>query len=352
MFERKLDINQIKKLRNLLDGTSRGIVITGHMSPDGDCVGSCLALARLCDAMGKTCKIVLPDAPLDNLKCLPGFKEILVASRYTDFAKKLFEEASVIFCLDFNSPDRVSILEKSLRESTAVKVLIDHHIDPETSAFDIIISRPEMCSTCYLLFRLICALELFSLIDRDSANCLLAGMMTDTGNLSYNDTDPEIYTVVSELLKKGADKDRLYRELFNTFSANCLMLNGYALSQKMEIFPAMHAALITLSRAELNKYHYVKGDTEGLVNKPLAIPGIVYSAFIREEEGYVKVSMRSVGAFPVNELCSRHFGGGGHKNAAGGEFRGSLSECADLFRSLLEKNKEEFLSDYNKSENK
>lgn len=352
MLDRKLDIKEIRRLESLLDHTSRGIVITGHLSPDGDCIGSCLALARMFDAMGKTCKIVLPDPPLDNLRCLPGFKEILIASRYPDFAGKLFEEAEVIFCLDFNSPDRLSRLEGPLRDAKAVKVLIDHHTDPETTAFDISISRPEMSSTCYLLFRVLCAMRLFSLIDRESADCLLAGMMTDTGNFSYNDSDPEIYTVVAELLKKGADKDRLYRELFNTFSADCLMLNGYALSQKMEIFPDRHAALISLNRAELNRYHYVKGDTEGLVNKPLAIPGIAYSAFIREEDNYVKVSMRSTGDFPVNELCRRHFGGGGHKNAAGGEFKGSLAECADLFRSLLDKNKEEFLSDYNKSEKK
>ena len=197
---------------------------------------------------------------------------------------------------------------------------------------------------------MLCRLELFNLIDKDTASCLLAGMMTDTGNFAYNANDPDAYIIEAELVKKGADKVDLYNRLLNTVSENCLRLTSYAMLEKMEIFNDFHAALICLTRDELNRFHYVKGDTEGLVNRPLAVPGIVYSAFLREEDGYVKVSMRSLGDFPVNKLCNEHFGGGGHLNAAGGEFAGTLEECAELFRSLLPENKRKYIDKNTTSE--
>ena len=215
---------------------------------------------------------------------------------------------------------------------------------------DPVISYPQMSSTCMLLFRVLCRLELFNLIDKDTASCLLAGMMTDTGNFAYNANDPDAYIIEAELVKKGADKVDLYNRLLNTVSENCLRLTSYAMLEKMEIFNDFHAALICLTRDELNRFHYVKGDTEGLVNRPLAVPGIVYSAFLREEDGYVKVSMRSLGDFPVNKLCNEHFGGGGHLNAAGGEFAGTLEECAELFRSLLPENKRKYIDKNTTSE--
>lgn len=346
MLSRRLNEKTLHKLSSLLETDTGLIVITAHQSPDGDATGSSLALCRVLESLGRNVKVVLPDNPPSNLSFLDGFKEIIIASRYPDFASKLFADASMIFCLDFNEPSRVGCLENDLRQAKGKKVLIDHHLDPDTSSFDISLSYPEMSSTCFLLFRVLCRLRLFELIDSKAAECILSGMLTDTGDLAYNCSDPEIFTVVAELIKKGADKQKLTQALFDTFSANCLKLNGYAISEKMEVFPDLHAALITLSREELNRYHYTRGDTEGLVNRPLAIPGIIYSAFLREETDYIKVSMRSKGDFPVNILCSRHFGGGGHKNAAGGEFKGSLKQCAQLFRSLLPQNKEEFLSSH------
>ena len=169
-------------------------------------------------------------------------------------------------------------------------------------------------------------------------------MMTDTGNFSYNCSDPELYTVEAELIKKGADKEALCRELFGTVSENCMRLNAYAILKKMEVFPEFSAALITLSRDELNRFHYTKGDTEGLVNRPLSIPGIRYSAFMRQESDCIRVSMRSVGDFPVNLVCSEHFDGGGHLNAAGGDYHGTLEEAAEYFRNILKDNKEKYLS--------
>ena len=337
MISRKIDEKSIRLLKDLLDSSNK-IVITVHSSPDGDAMGSSLGLMHVMEAIGKEARVVVPDTFLADLKILPGAKEVVVASKYPEFATQLVREADLVMCLDYNRLSRTgSLLSQLIEESPVPKVLIDHHLDPGSFA-TVCISHPELSSTCYLLFRVLCRLELFNLINRDAAECILAGMMTDTGNFSYNATDPEAYIVVAELLRKGADKERLYRALFNTHSEDSIRLNAYALSKNMEVFRKRHAALIWLSREELNRHHYKKGDTEGLVNRPRAIPGVYYSAFMREEDGYVTVSMRSVGDFPVNRLCEDHFGGGGHLNAAGGEFNGTLSEACELFRSLLDEN--------------
>lgn len=341
MISRILDENKIKSLAHLIDG-SRRIVITTHLSPDGDAMGSSLAMARVLGNIGKEVAVVVPDQPTEQLKFLPGAKEVVVGSRYAEFAEKLFDKADLIVCLDFNELTRIDRLAPYVEKSNARKVMIDHHLHPGDFA-DPVISHPEISSTCLLLFRVLCRLELFNLIDKDAATCLLAGMMTDTGNFSYNANDPDAYIIEAELVKKGVDKVDLYNRLLNRSSENCLRLNGYALYKKMEVFADMHAALICLTRDELNRFQYAKGDTEGLVNRPLAIPGVIYSAFLREEDGYVKVSMRSTGDFPVNILCKEHFGGGGHLNAAGGEFYGTLDECAAIFRSLLEENKKKYI---------
>lgn len=341
MISRILDENKIKRLAHLIDDARR-IVITTHLSPDGDAMGSSLALARVLGNIGKDVAVIVPDQPQEQLMFLPGAKDVVIGSRYQDFAEKLFARADLIVCLDFNELHRIDRLAPYVEASGACKVMIDHHLHPAAFA-DPVISHPEISSTCLLLFRVLCRLELFNLIDRETATCLLAGMMTDTGNFSYNANDPDAYIVEAELLKKGVDKVDLYNRLLNRSSENCLRLNGYAICEKMEVFAPMHAAMICLTRDELNRFHYVKGDTDGLVNSPLAIPDIVYSAFFREEDGYVKVSMRSQGDFPVNVLCKEHFGGGGHINAAGGEFHGTLEECAALFRSLLGDNKKKYI---------
>ncbi len=332
---------KIKQLRALINECEQAVIVT-HTAPDGDAIGSSLALYHILSKLGKKVKVVTPDAMPVSLRKLPEAKEIIDAIKHPDFAKQLISEADLIFGLDFNDLKRIEQLGELVAASNAHKIMIDHHLNPSDYA-DVVISRPEMCSTCYLLFKVICSLELFNEIDKNIAECILTGMMTDTGNFSYNVSDPDVYIVVAELVRKGADKERIYREQFETHSENSLRLMSYAMYKKMEVFADYGAALITLSRKELNQFHYQKGDTEGLVNRPLAIPGVVYSAYFREEDGFVKVSMRSLGSFPVNELCHEHFGGGGHLNAAGGEFIGTLEEAEALFKSLLNTNKQLYL---------
>lgn len=331
----------MRRLHRLL-ADARKVAIICHVGPDGDAVGSSLALAHVLGTLGKEARCIIPDATSALLMRLPEAKELVDACRHADFARTLLLDADLIFCLDFNEPRRVDRMADTLLAAKAPKVMIDHHENPADFA-TVAISHPEMAATCYLLFRVLCRLELLPYIDATAATQLLAGIMTDTGGFSYNCDDPELYEVVAELMRHGADRPFLQKLLFNTVSENAMRLNAYAVDKKMEVYPDMGAALITLSRAELNRYHYCKGDTESLVNRPLAIPGVIYSCFMREEEHYIKVSMRSQGDFPVNEICAGHFGGGGHINAAGGEYHGTLEEAAEAFRNLMSDNKHKYI---------
>lgn len=336
MISRVINEDKIRRLRQILERSDK-VVITCHISPDGDAIGSSLGLARVLDSIGKTVKVITPDTPPKNLMFLPGAKEIVVFSRYGDFAASLISKADVVFALDYNELQRVDMLADSISSTRAEKVMIDHHLSPGDFA-DVVISHPEVSSTSMLVFRVLCRLELFPVIDKETAACLYTGMMTDTGNFSYNSNDPDLYIVISELIKKGIDKDAIYSKVYNSNSVSRLKLNGFAVSERMNVYEPHRCALITLTRNELNSYHYQKGDTESLVNVPLSVPSIEYSFFMREETDYIKVSARSKGEFPVNVICEKYFNGGGHKNAAGGEFKGTMEEAVSRFVSILDEN--------------
>ena len=333
MLNRLLDENKIKELRKLLE-TCDNIVITSHIAPDGDAIGSSLGLAGVLNAIGKTVKVITPDMPPRNLMFLHGAKEIVVYSKYSEFAEKLIHDADLIFALDYNDLKRIDKVGDAVASATAPKVMIDHHLMP-SDFVDVKISHPEVSSTSMLVFRVLCRLELFPYIDKNVAACIFTGMMTDTGNFSYNSNDPDLYVVISELLKKGINKDAIYSKVYNSNTADRLRLNGYAIAQKMKVYENYRGALITLTRDELNSFHYQKGDTESLVNMPLSVPELVFSFFLREENDYIKVSSRSKGNFPVNKICEDHFNGGGHKNAAGGEFFGSMDDAIARFEQVI-----------------
>lgn len=342
-----IDTEKVNVLKQYVSEAGN-IVVTAHMSPDGDAVGSSLGLSRILTNMGKTVKVVLPDDMSKHISFLPGAKSVSVFCRGANAATSAIESADLIICLDFNDLKRIDRMAAAVEKARARKVLIDHHLDP-TDFCDITISHPELSSTCMLVYKVSEVAGWDSHIDTDAATCLLAGMMTDTGNFSYNSNDPGIFPIVGALVAKGVDHDTLCRRLFDTYSESCLRLNAYAISRKMKVWKEYGAALITLTRNELNMYHYSRGDTEGLVNKPLAIPGVVYSAFLREEENYIKVSMRSIGDFPCDKVCSKYFGGGGHLNAAGGELTATMAQAVQIFESILPKNKAAYID---KKENK
>lgn len=324
--------DQTRRVRQLL-ADAHNIVITCHMTPDGDALGSSLCLYHTLCAMERNVRVVVPDAYPENLAFLPGARSIIVASYHPRQARTAFSQADLIFCLDFNDPARIDRMEPMLTAAKAPKVVIDHHLNPEINA-DVIISAPHKSSTCALLFMTLHSLGLLPALGLEAATCCCAGMMTDTGNFSYNSNDPELYSILAELVRIGVDKDALYARIFNTNSETRVRIMGYGQFAKMQIFPDHRAAVITLSRDELNMLDYHRGDTEALVNVPLSIPGIVWSVFLREDEpNYVKVSMRSKGEFSVKEICAGHFGGGGHKNASGGEMHAPLDQ---VLRTLLD----------------
>ena len=333
MIPKILSKSEADALSRSIDDARR-IVVVCHVAPDGDAIGSSLALWHTLRGLGKDVFVVAPDACPASLRFLNGYKDILVYTRYTEFAQQLLENADLIFCLDFNEPKRVDKMEAALTASKARKILIDHHLHPAPFC-DMTISHPEISSTCEVLFRVICSLGLFEQMGVDAASAIYTGMMTDTGNFTYNSNYPEIYITIAELIKKGIDKDWIYARIHNTNSENKLRLNGYAIAQKMEVFPEQCAALITLSQNELNQYDYQKGDTEGLVNVPLSMEHILFSAFLREESNLIKISLRSKGSFPANKIASDYFNGGGHLNAAGGEFYGTLQEAHSRILEIL-----------------
>ena len=314
------------------------IVIVSHVSPDGDAIGSSLGLWHFLNSQDKNVHVIVPNAFPDFLKWMPGAKEVIQYNRYKEFADKLIMEADVICCLDFNVLSRIDEMEEIVRVSPGRKMIVDHHLYPGDFA-RIVISHPQISSTSELVFRLICQLGNFSDITKEAAECIYTGMMTDTGGFTYNSNDREIYLIIGELLSKGIDKDEIYRKVFNTHSEGRLRLMGYVLYEKMQVFPQFNAALITLTREEQKKFQYKKGDTEGFVNMPLSMKGICFSVFLREdtEKDMIKVSLRSVGTFPCNEVAAEFFGGGGHLNASGGEFYGPIEEAVSLFKQALVK---------------
>lgn len=329
---------QADSLHSLLNRINDNIVIICHVSPDGDAIGSSLALARVLTNIGKKkVNVVTPDMPPRSLQFLSGIHDIVVASREQSRAHSLILNASAIFCLDFNVLMRVDRLSDVLAKSPGVKVLIDHHLYPGDFAA-ITVSHPECSSTCYLLYRVLTDLGLDENVDETAAESLTTGMMTDTGNFTYNSRDPELYRVIARMIEKGVDKDRIYKLVFDTNSETRLRICGFALYSRMHVLAEHRLALITLTKEELDEFGYTKGDTESLVNTPLSMPGIIWSVFMRQDDdNFVKISCRSKGHFPVNILCERYFGGGGHENAAGGEFYGNLDDAvASLLRSLPE----------------
>lgn len=333
----------IQRLTTLLRG-SRRVIIVCHFAPDGDALGSSMGLREVLMKLNPNVdvRVVTPDEPTKTLSFLPGFDRLMPYTRYKGVVEANVKHADLLVALDFNAPSRTDYLAPVVKEANCPKVLIDHHLDPEDFV-DLAFSYPESSSTCYLLFRLLEACKLEKYITPDAADCLLTGMMTDTGNFAYSVSDPEIFPAVGRLIALGADKARLDKLLFRTSTESALRIQGFALAEKMEVFPGDHAAFVTLTRDELNRFSYQRGDTEGLVNKPLEIPGVLYSAYFREEERYIKVSMRSVGDFPVSTLCTDYFSGGGHRNAAGGEFHGTMEECVERFKSLLKENLRKYI---------
>ena len=325
---------EIATLKENIDNSNR-IVICCHKSPDGDALGSSLAWAEYLRTQGKEPDIIVPDAYPDFLQWLPGSERIIRYDKHAaDKADEILQKADLIFCLDFNGTNRVDEMKYALEQSPAHKIMIDHHLEPSMDTV-LTVSHPQMSSTSELVFRIIWQLGGFEEMSRKCAVCIYCGMMTDTGGFTYNSNQPEIFFIVSQLLTKGIDKDKIYRNVFNNFSPWAIRLRGYLMSQKLNIFNDLHAAYFTISRRDMRDFHFIKGDAEGLVNEPLKIKGMRLSISLREadrRDNTIWVSLRSVDDFPCNLVASEFFNGGGHLNASGGRLHCTLDEAERVVR--------------------
>ncbi len=323
----------IHKTQKEIDKAEK-IAIVVHVGPDGDAMGSSLALWHYFMTIDKEPVVIVPTAFPDFLAWMPGADKVLVYENNEAACDVIFQETELIFTLDFNVPNRMAKMENAVMTAPAPKVLVDHHLHPGDYA-KVTISYPEISSTSELIFRLICRLGDFSKINLACAECIYTGMMTDTGAFTYNSNKPEIYSIIYELIKLGVDKDAIYRRVFNNSSADRLRLTGYAISNKMKLYPEFKASLITLTTEELNQFNYRTGDAEGLVNMPLAIGDVIFSVFMRQDPDKIKISLRSQGTFPANKFSAELFNGGGHLNAAGGESYSTMEEAVAKFEAAL-----------------
>ena len=328
--------DQLARLSQLISDAET-ILITTHKSPDGDAIGSSLGLAEYLRSLGKAPVVIVPDQYPDFLMWLPNTEKIIRYDKQREKADLLFKIADLIFCLDYNTPSRVDEMEQALVASPAKRVLIDHHLNPDVPA-DITVSEPEASSTCELVFRLVWQAGAFSGLGKHFTVPVYCGMMTDTGGFTYNSSRPEIYFIISELLTKHIDKDKIYRNVYHNYSESRIRLMGYVMYEKLVYLPKYNAAFYALTREEQRRFHFIKGDAEGLVNIPQQIKGLRLSISLREDtekDNLVWISLRSVDDFPCNLMAEEFFNGGGHLNASGGRLNCSIDEAVKIVREAI-----------------
>ena len=307
------------------------VVTLGHRGPDGDAMGANLAWADYLRRLGKQVTVIMPNPCPDFLRWLPGAQNVLFFSQddHRETALDAIRRADLICLLDFNALHRMQELAPIVEKAKARRLMIDHHENPDTTCADLIISRPGACSTCELVFRIVYQLGGFDQMPRGAAACIYCGMMTDTGGFSYASNNPEIFIIIAHLLTKGIDKDKINRNINNSWSDHRLRFWAYIINEKLTFHRAHKAAILTITREDMKRFRYIRGDSEGLVNEPLKVRGMRLSISLREdtEKDVVRVSVRSVDDFPANRLAEEFFNGGGHFNAAGGELPFPLEEA-------------------------
>ena len=329
---------QLEQLQQLIK-ESDTIVCVCHQNPDGDALGSMLAMADLLrTAYGKTPEVFVPDQYPDYLQWLPNSEKIIRYDKHVEGCNWTLAHCDLVFCLDFNTPQRTADMQQALCASPARKVLIDHHLNPDVDTV-LTISQPSASSTCELVFRLAWQMGVFEQLGKHFAVPVYCGMMTDTGAFTYNSSSPDVYFIISQLLTKHINKDKIYRNVYHNFSENRLRLTGFVMLERLVVDEERHASYFTLTRQDLNRFHFIKGDAEGLVNMPLQIKGHKLSISLREDtekDNLVWVSLRSVDQFPCNEMAAQFFNGGGHLNASGGRLQCSMDEAVETTKRALE----------------
>ena len=338
-------LKNIEELKSFLE-KPRNIVIIGHRNPDGDAVGSTLALQHYFVKKGHNPTVVMPNEYPEFLHWLPSNGKMYKFDKQNKQSKREIENSDIIFLLDFNTLHRVgSDMQNTLETYKNDFVMIDHHQQPDDVKY--MYSDTEICSTCQMVYHFIEMMDDVNLIDKETATCIYTGIMTDTGSFRFRSTTSTTHKIIADLIDKGAENDKIHNNVYDSNSYGRLLLLGQALSN-LKIYPEYKTAFITLTSQEKKKFNFEKGDTEGVVNYALSLKGIIFAAiFIEDEEqGIVKISFRSKGSFSVNQFARNHFNGGGHDNAAGGRSEVDLKETITNFTALLPQYKEQLEKSY------
>jgi phosphoesterase RecJ-like protein len=331
-----LSAEEKREVKNLL-GKTLNIVLTTHTNPDGDAIGSSLAMLYYLRKKGHNVMAMVPNMFPSFLAWLPGSDQLVIYEKEAKKVQKALDEADLVFSLDYNALDRVGGPVDVIRRCTAPRILIDHHIDPETESYKYCFSTTDTSSTGELIYDFIEMLGDKEQIDKEIAESIYTCIVTDTGSFSFAANNPKTYLVTADLISKGIDAGKIHRLVYDTFSENRLRLLGFSINNRMIIWEELHTALIYLSRDDLRKYHYQVGDTEGIVNYPLKMEKINVSVLLTERDNQIRISFRSKGDFSVNELANKYFKGGGHRNAAGGRSYVSIEHTIKDIQKALEK---------------
>ena len=336
MLENIMTEGECSALRSLID-EAETIVLCCHQNADGDALGAMLGWGNVLHMLGKEPLMVVPDQYPDYLQWLPNTEKVVRYDKRKDYVDTVLKIADLVFCLDFNTPSRTDAMADALCASPAKKVLIDHHLGPDVDAV-LCISHPEMSSTCELVFRIVWQMGVFERLEKHFAVPVYCGMMTDTGGFTYNSSNPELFFIISQLLTKRINKDKIYRNVYHNYSEHRLRMVGHVLCNRLVVDADRHAAYYTLTRQDQKQFHFVKGDAEGLVNMPLQIKGLKLSISLREDserDNVIWVSLRSVDNFPCNQMAEQFFLGGGHLNASGGRVNGTMDDAVETVKKAL-----------------
>jgi len=315
------------------------IVITTHHKPDGDAMGSSLGLYNYLIQQGHHAQVITPTDYPQFLNWMPGNGDVIIYTDNVAKADQLIADADMIFCLDFNALGRINEMGEKVGESNALKIMIDHHLEPQDfddyRHWDI-----NACATAQLVYTFI--VEILGhkeLVNADVASCLYTGIMTDSASFRLPNTTSTVHRIVADLIDAGAPNARIHELVYNDSTEMRLKFLGHCLANKLQVFNEFNTALITVTADELKEYDVITGDTEGIVNYALSISSVRLAAFMVERKDKVKLSLRSKGDFPANEICKKYFSGGGHRNAAGGVSSDSLQETVEQFKLILPKYK-------------
>ncbi|MGC9331012.1 MAG: DHH family phosphoesterase [Bacteroidales bacterium] len=313
---------------------AKNISIIMHNNPDGDAMGSSQGFYLLLKNMGKKVTVISPNNYPEFLAWMKDHERIIIGNKHKETCLHQLKETNFLIMMDFNVLSRIDWLEPFVRKMSCPSLLIDHHPNPCNDA-TFTISDTSVSSTSELTYECIEKFGWVDKIDRDTGECLYAGIMTDTGCFSFNSSLPRTFEIVASLLNIGIRKDMVYANVYNNYSYDRMKLLGLALKDKLYHLPEYHTAYIVLTQEEQRQYHFQPGDTESFVNYPLCIKGTMFSCLFLEKENHTKLSFRSIGDFPANEFAAKYFNGGGHLNAAGGETMLGIQESVDLFVDKL-----------------